>query len=180
MTPVYCYSYIWLTKSKIVNSKLFETQTLKEISFWFKIKSIKNFISAMSTYSKMKPWINHFSRYLKASKNELCNVQEFKDDTKVSIIILWYYHLKLLTCYKMLSQLQTDHFDIWIDPKSGAYLISLLNQERSDDHFQKILIRCSDNRDNLRSRRWNWKFWKKHFWNPNPELLLNSSYSFWP
>ena len=99
----------------------------------------------MSTYSKMKPWIN-FSRFLKfeAFFSKLCNVQEFKDDTKVSIIILWYYHLKLLTCYKTLSQLQTDHFDNWIDPKSGAYLISLLNQERSDDHFQKILIRCSD------------------------------------
>ena len=30
------------------------------------------------------------------------------------------------------------------------------------------------------SRRWNWKFREKHFWNPNPELLLHSSYSFWP
>ena len=29
------------------------------------------------------------------------------------------------------------------------------------------------------SRRWNWKFREKHFWNPNPELLLHSSYSFW-
>ena len=32
----------------------------------------------------------------------------------------------------------------------------------------------------LGSRRWNWKFREKHFWNPNPELLLHSSYSFWP
>ena len=31
----------------------------------------------------------------------------------------------------------------------------------------------------LGSRRWNWKFREKHFWNPNPELLLHSSYSFW-
>ena len=30
------------------------------------------------------------------------------------------------------------------------------------------------------SRRWNWKFWEKHFWNPNPDFLLHSSYSFWP
>ena len=30
------------------------------------------------------------------------------------------------------------------------------------------------------SRRWNWKYREKHFWNPNPELLLHSSYSFWP
>ena len=30
------------------------------------------------------------------------------------------------------------------------------------------------------SRRWNWKFREKHFWNPNPELLLHSSYSFLP
>ena len=30
------------------------------------------------------------------------------------------------------------------------------------------------------SRRWNWKFREKHFWNPNPELLLHSSYSLWP
>ena len=30
------------------------------------------------------------------------------------------------------------------------------------------------------SRRWNWKFRERHFWNPNPELLLHSSYSFWP
>ena len=29
------------------------------------------------------------------------------------------------------------------------------------------------------SRRWNWKFREKHFWNPNPELMLHSSYSFW-
>ena len=27
------------------------------------------------------------------------------------------------------------------------------------------------------SRRWNCKFREKHFWNPNPELLLHSSYS---
>ena len=32
----------------------------------------------------------------------------------------------------------------------------------------------------LGSRRWNWKFREKHFWNPNSELLLHSSYSFWP
>ena len=32
----------------------------------------------------------------------------------------------------------------------------------------------------LGSRRWNCKFREKHFWNPNPELLLHSSYSFWP
>ena len=25
----------------------------------------------------------------------------------------------------------------------------------------------------LGSRRWNWKFREKHFWNPNPELLLH-------
>ena len=30
----------------------------------------------------------------------------------------------------------------------------------------------------LGSRRWNWKFRERHFWNPNPELLLHSSYSF--
>ena len=30
------------------------------------------------------------------------------------------------------------------------------------------------------SRRWNWKSRKKHFWNPNSEFLLHSSYSFWP
>ena len=30
----------------------------------------------------------------------------------------------------------------------------------------------------LGSRRWNWKFREKHFWNPNPELLSLSSYSF--
>ena len=30
------------------------------------------------------------------------------------------------------------------------------------------------------SRRWNWKFQEKHFKDPNPELLLHSSYSFWP
>ena len=30
------------------------------------------------------------------------------------------------------------------------------------------------------SRRWNWKFREKHFWNPNPELLLHSSYSLRP
>ena len=30
------------------------------------------------------------------------------------------------------------------------------------------------------SRRWNWKFRENHFWNPNPELLLHSSYSSWP
>ena len=29
-------------------------------------------------------------------------------------------------------------------------------------------------------RRWNWKLRGKHFLNPNPELLLLSSYSFWP
>ena len=28
----------------------------------------------------------------------------------------------------------------------------------------------------LGSRRWNWKFREKNFWNPNPELLLHSSY----
>ena len=32
----------------------------------------------------------------------------------------------------------------------------------------------------LGSRWWNWKFREKHFWNPNPELLLHSSYGFWP
>ena len=32
----------------------------------------------------------------------------------------------------------------------------------------------------LGCRRWNWKFREKHFWNPNPEFLLHSSYSFWP
>ena len=32
----------------------------------------------------------------------------------------------------------------------------------------------------LGSRRWNWKFQEKYFWNPNPELLLHSSYIFWP
>ena len=31
----------------------------------------------------------------------------------------------------------------------------------------------------LGSRRWNWKFREKHFWIPNPEFLLHSSYSFW-
>ena len=29
----------------------------------------------------------------------------------------------------------------------------------------------------LGSRRWNWKFRGKHFWNPNPKLLLYSSYN---
>ena len=42
----------------------------------------------------------------------------------------------------------------------------------SCDHFSGILI--------IGSRRWNWKFREKYFWNPNPELLLHSSYSFWP
>ena len=32
----------------------------------------------------------------------------------------------------------------------------------------------------LGSRRWHWKFREKHFWNANLELLLNSSYIFWP
>ena len=32
----------------------------------------------------------------------------------------------------------------------------------------------------LGSRRWNWKFREKHFWNPNLELLLHSTYSCWP
>ena len=32
----------------------------------------------------------------------------------------------------------------------------------------------------LGSRPWNWKFQEKHFKDPNPELLLHSSYSFWP
>ena len=30
----------------------------------------------------------------------------------------------------------------------------------------------------LGSRRWNWKFRGKYFWNPDDELLLHSSYSF--
>ena len=32
----------------------------------------------------------------------------------------------------------------------------------------------------LGSRRRNWKIREKHFLNPNPEILLYSSYSFWP
>ena len=32
----------------------------------------------------------------------------------------------------------------------------------------------------LGSWRWNWKFREKYFWNPDDELLLHSSYSFWP
>ena len=35
-------------------------------------------------------------------------------------------------------------------------------------------------RSEIGSRRRNWKFREKHFWNPNSELLLHSSYSFWP
>ena len=45
------------------------------------------------------------------------------------------------------------------------------------------MLRDRENADRwlaLGSRRWNWKFRKKHFRNPNPELLLHSSYSFWP
>ena len=30
------------------------------------------------------------------------------------------------------------------------------------------------------SRRWNWKFREKHFWNPNPELLLQFSKMLFP
>ena len=30
------------------------------------------------------------------------------------------------------------------------------------------------------SRRWNWKFRERYFLNPKPELLLHSSYIFWP
>ena len=31
----------------------------------------------------------------------------------------------------------------------------------------------------LGSRRWNWKFREEHFWNPNLEFLLHSSYRCW-
>ena len=35
------------------------------------------------------------------------------------------------------------------------------------------------NNHDLGSRRWNWKF-RENFFNPNPDFLLHSSYSFWP
>ena len=48
---------------------------------------------------------------------------------------------------------------------------------RSDSLVQAIFVLSQAL---LGSRRWNWKCREKHFWNPKPELLLHSSYSFWP
>ena len=42
------------------------------------------------------------------------------------------------------------------------------------------LLILSIRQSGLGSRRWNWKFQEKHFWNPNPELLFHSNHSFWP
>ena len=45
----------------------------------------------------------------------------------------------------------------------------------------KLTWKLTQNKTSLLgSRRWNWKFREKHFLNLNPELLLHSSYSFWP
>ena len=48
------------------------------------------------------------------------------------------------------------------------------------DRFRQDVEQVFGDLSFVGSRQWNWKFRKMHFWNPNPEHLLHSSYSFWP
>ena len=76
--------------------------------------------------------------------------------------------------------------DIKILPSQnyGYALIPSTQRRKYNDHMNGIInFKNNDfsaDKTLVGSRRWNWKFWGNHFWNPNLELLLHSNYSFWP
>ena len=71
---------------------------------------------------------------------------------------------------KSISSIKSNHF----------HVLTILNFQPYRSETIKYQPEITGREYPVRSRRWNWKFRKRHFWNPNPEFLLHSSYSFWP
>ena len=82
--------------------------------------------------------------------------------------------ISFLITYKTIVIFNTIFFLLW-----KIYYGMSQRWTNTDSEIDRV-IRTSDTRvRSWESRRWNWKFRKKHFWIPNPEVLLHLSYSFW-
>ena len=94
---------------------------------------------------------------------------------------IWIVSIENRSNYPFLIRCIFDHNSFWIFwsdntvEDRGLLFTAIYFWKRAASQRTK-----NDFIPELGSRRWNWKFREKHFWNPNPELLLHSSYSFWP
>ena len=91
--------------------------------------------------------------------------------TKLKIEFIWCHHFSFwLFTWSTPTRIPTVKLKI---PEKCIFEIRILN-------FCYIQIIVFDLGYLLGSRRWNWKFRENFFLKSIPELLLHSSYSFWP
>ena len=98
-----------------------------------------------------------------------------------------YFHEIRYKCNEFYFRLNYIYEPGRLPPRRQMFyqLVDVQIQQIAEEGFHahiRTFVQFSENRtiSDLGSRRWNWKFREKHFWNPNPEFLLHSSYSFWP